>query len=163
MRINEILSEDQELDELSLAGIGTGIKNAVGKVGTGLVKGTQTLAKGTGMVAGVPAALKTQYQAGKAATMNKLGTAAAAAAPPSANPAAASGSNPPAAAPPAALPIRTPSIPSNIAAIVSAYELLDTIERQKVHDQLSIADDRARHASGANESVKFSKSSNTPR
>lgn len=79
MRINEILSEDQELDELSLAGIGTGIKNAVGKVGTGLAKGTQTLAKGAGMVAGVPAALKTQYQAGKAATMNRLGSAAPAA------------------------------------------------------------------------------------
>ena len=148
MRINEILTEDQELNELSLAQVGRGIKTAAGKVGTGLATG----AKVAGKIAGVPSALKTQFQAGKAATMNRLGVTPPASTPTPASPTPTPASpTPPTSTPPA---IRTPAVSPNIAAIVRAYELLDPSERQKLQNELSIADDRARHASGTNESVR---------
>lgn len=74
MRITELITE-QSLDELSLAGVGQGIKKAAGAVGRGIEAGAKGLVKGAGYVAGAPGALKTQYQAGKQSAVNRLGAA----------------------------------------------------------------------------------------
>ena len=58
MRINELLVEEQ-VDEISLAGIGRGIGKAVG----GVAKGVGAVAGG---IAGIPGAVKKGFQAGKA-------------------------------------------------------------------------------------------------
>lgn len=58
MRINELLVEEQ-VDEISLAGIGRGIGKAVG----GVAQGVGAVAGG---IAGIPGAVKKGFQAGKA-------------------------------------------------------------------------------------------------
>jgi hypothetical protein len=61
MRINELLSENQ-VDEISLGGIGRGIE-----------KGLGGLAKGVGYVAGIPGGLAQKYQQGKARATAGIG------------------------------------------------------------------------------------------
>ena len=135
MRINELLVEDQ-VDEISLSGIGRGIGKAVG----GVAQGVGAVAGG---IAGIPSAVKKGFQAGKAvvggdseapaqanapaaapasggvnyqsAVANK-GTAAptgGATQPTSAPSAPASGATPPAAGNTATPPASTPAAPAD--------------------------------------------------
>ena len=62
MRINDVLKETQQVDELSLGGVGRGIE-----------KGISGLSKATGYVAGIPQGIGKSFQKGKARAVAGLG------------------------------------------------------------------------------------------
>ena len=97
MRINELLAEQEQLDELSLKGLGQGIGKAVGAAAGGIVQGAKNVWSGA----------KQGYAAGQAALAPGADPAADPAAAGSTAPATGSGgavATPPAGQAPAATP-----------------------------------------------------------
>lgn len=73
MKHSDLLTE-QQLEELSWQDVKQGAKKGAAAIGRGLEAGARGAAKGAGYLAGAPAALGTQFQAGKQTAMNRLGT-----------------------------------------------------------------------------------------
>lgn len=183
MRINELLSESQDLEEGPI----------LNKIGTGIGKAVGTATKGVGAVAGgiagLGSAFKKGYQAGKT-TVGAAGdepetdtttapqttqtapaasgtatpptsptTTAAPTAQPAAKPATTTA---PAAAPSAtaakptgAAPLKAPPVAgSSLDSIKKLYSSLTPQEREQLKKDLDVIDDQDRLASGTNESLK---------
>lgn len=153
MRINELITENTQVDEITLGG-----------VGRGLAKGVGATAKGLGGIAGGAAgawsAAKQGYRAAKSAVSGEpqqttaqqpqatVQTPATPAAKPTAPAQQPQAPQPVASAPkPAAAPT------GNLDAIKKTYASLDPSEREQLKKELDVIDDQERLATGTAESV----------
>lgn len=158
MRINEIILENEQLDELSLAGIGRGI----GRVATGVGK---TVGGAVGGARAVGANIRTGYQKGYQGAQDSVLARAfptddqrAQAARQAQRPGVTT-PQPTAAAPttqvaPAPTTQVRPAAPANLDGIKRAYSTLDPAAREKLKKDLEVIDDRERLATGSNESIE---------
>lgn len=173
MRINELIVESNNLDEISLAGIGKGL----GKAATGIGKTVGATIGGAGALG---SAVKAGYQAGKTGARQSIlgkGSPSSNAAPdnqstatpqavttpvaqqptvtPATAPTAAPTSQQAAARPVTAAPTlkAPPVLPGNLDSFKKSYSSLDPAEREQLKKDLEVIDDQDRLATGTNESL----------
>lgn len=178
MRINELIVESQQIDEISLAGIGKGIgkaANVAGKAVGGAVGGTVAAAKqfGSGVKQGYQGA-SNAVGGGQAPTTAPAGTTSAptgtapvtTSAPQTTTPATTppgTTQQQPAATAPVASPTQLkapPVAPGSLDGIKKAYSTLDPNEKEQLKKDLEVIDDQDRLASGTNESRRVGMKSN---
>jgi hypothetical protein len=183
MRINELLIENDQIDEISLGGVVGGAAERLGAVVGGARgawdKAKQGYAAGRAAVGGnaVPGDNQSKTSAttgtatpGPAGTTAPAGTNAAPASNPVHNPALNPTLNPTANSAASAAPAATatkpaapapmkapPAVAGNLEGIKKTYSTLDPADREKLKQELEIIDDQDRLASGTNESVGFSR------
>jgi hypothetical protein len=179
MRINELIVESQQIDELSLAGVGRGIgkaANMAGKAVGGAVGGTVAAAKqfGSGVKQGYQGASNTVGGVQPATTAptqqtpTTQQTAQGATTPATTAPTQQTAQGAPTAtAPtqpaPAASPtqLKSPPVaPGGLDGIKKAYSILDPNEKEQLKKDLEVIDDQDRLASGTNESRRVGMKSN---
>ena len=175
MRINELIVESQQIDELSLAGVGRGIgkaANMAGKAVGGAVGGTVAAAKqfGSGVKQGYQGASNT---VGGVQSPSTAPTGTTAAPTPSATTSTPQATTTPTATsqPQSATPAPTtaasptqlkapPVAPGSLDGIKKAYSTLDPNEKEQLKRDLEVIDDQDRLASGTNESRRVGMKSN---
>jgi hypothetical protein len=175
MRINELIVESQQIDEISLAGIGKGIgkaANVAGKAVGGAVGGTVAAAKqfGSGVKQGYQGAsnavggVQTPSTAPTGTTSAPTGSAPVATNAPQTTPsstAPAGTTQQPATPASNTTQLKAPPVvPGNLDGIKKAYSILDPNEKEQLKKDLEVIDDQDRLATGTNESRRVGMKSN---